>query len=86
MANPVVTAVPKDAWLKVATNVITGSINILKTDAKYRQTYRTTGGTGPTDKDEGASIVGLTEVISSVEAIDVYVYTEVADGIIRVNV
>jgi len=50
MADPVLIACPADVWTKVATNVTTGLINIFKkTNTRYYQTYRDTGGGAPSN-------------------------------------
>ena len=48
MADPAVTALTKDVWTKVATDVVTGQIHRLNNDPVYMQTYRLTGGAAPT--------------------------------------
>jgi len=50
MANPVLTACPADQWTPVAINVTTGLIHIFKkTNTRYYQTYRDTGGGAPSN-------------------------------------
>lgn len=85
MANdPVIIATPKDVWTKVATAVTAGRVWIKNTRPNYLQTYRVTGGGAPTDLSEA---VDLTDgaLISSVDPIDVYVYSEGDDGSVRLD-
>lgn len=85
MADPVIVPCPVNAWTKVATNVKTGLVHILKTDpAVYKQTYRLTGGAAPTNDDGAVPFCGQLE-ISSTDAIDVYIKAVLEDGNVRVD-
>lgn len=87
MADPALIAVPADAWLKVATNVLTGQIHIKKTTpSNYFSTYRDTGGAAPTLQDEGILMPwGKTAQIESSGGIDVYIFCAGAAGRVRVD-
>ncbi len=86
MADPAVVDVPEDAWLKVATNVLTGYVHILKYDALYQQTYRLTGVAAPTLQSEGAEMSRPGAPIEALSGIDVYIYCTSAAGKVRVDV
>lgn len=90
MANPVYPVnVVKDGWRKVATSVVTGTIYKMKTDTTYLQTYRLTGEAAPTLRTEGVRLFQEfpdMERISSPAPIDVYVWCDNEDGILRVDV
>lgn len=92
MANPVITAVPANAWTKVATNVLAGQIHrISNAPNVYLQTYRLTGGGAPTLKSEGVIAFqrgDITEQISASAAIDVYMWADGGGGAgsVRVDV
>lgn len=85
-AYPVVC--PKGAYTKVATGVVTGVLHNKKTDAIYLQTYRVTGEAAPTDRAEAVRMFidnPEEEVISAKEPIDVYVWCDNDDGILRAD-
>jgi hypothetical protein len=88
LANPNIIAVPAGAWLKVATNVLTGFIHTMKRGVMYQQTYRLTGAAAPTvdDPSEGAEMPWPGAPISALAGIDVYIYCTSGDGKIRVDV
>ena len=92
MSNPVVVNITKNVWTKVATNVTTGFVNALipamKQKLLYLQTYRLTGGSAPTAKDEGVQIFNDTTsaVIQSSAGIDVYIMSIYENGEVRVDV
>lgn len=85
MANPDPQTLTADTWTKVAQAVTGGSIDIVTSTPKaYFRSYRVTGDPAP---------VGLADVkrledgedISSISAIDVYVYPLGGTGRITVN-
>ena len=85
MADPVVVTCPKDVWTKVATNVTTGLIHILKTDPDaYYQTYRDTGGAAPVDLSDAVPFDSPLQISASA-GIDVYIQPNGEDGIVRVG-
>lgn len=90
MANPVFIDIPKGAWTKVATGVVTGQIWRAKSGPIYLHTYRLTTGTAPTDSAEGMPIFRDAdpdvEQISSNAAIDVYIYCPDEAGRVRVDI
>jgi hypothetical protein len=86
MANPLVVAITKGAWVKVATSVTTGYIHILRQGVMYQQTYRLTGAPPPVSQAEGARIPEEGVAISSSQLIDVYIWASSKDGSIRVDV
>ena len=85
MADPVITPCPEGEWTKVATNQTTGVIHILSKNPKqYLQTYRDTGEAAPTAIAEAVPFIEhLT--ISAATGIDVYIWTQGADGSVRVD-
>lgn len=85
MADPVITAIPVDTWVKVATGVTTGMVHILKTDPdRYVWTYRDTLGAAPTDDSESVPFNPALQISASA-AIDVYVKTKGEAGSVRVD-
>ena len=88
MADPVITATPKDVWTKVATNKTTGFVHIHKKSASYLQTYRLTGGAVPAagDPAEGVEMLEPGAEIKSSAGIDVYIMALSVDGVVRVDV
>ena len=87
MANPVIVAVPKDVWTKVATSVQRGQISIIGNQpSQFLSTYRLAGDSVPISKDEGIAFSRKSVQIKSKELIDVYIRPEVKDGTIRVDV
>ena len=85
MADPVITACPVDVWTKVATNVTTGFVHILKTDPdRYLQTYRDTGAAAPANND-GAVPFDTPLPISASAGIDVYIQPVGKLGSVRVD-
>lgn len=88
MANPVFVDCIENTWTLVATNVTVGTIH--KVDVSpygYLQTYRVSGGAAPTLRSEGVPIFdqGRSAEISSSEGIDVYLYSMVDRGMVRVD-
>jgi len=88
MADPVFVDCTADAWVPVATNVITGQIwKASNAPRLYLQTYRMTGGAAPTDQAEGVpALISGNDVISATAAIDVYIMAVGAAGRVRVDV
>lgn len=75
MANPSVKTITAGQWIKVATNVTSGVVNILDdTPNKYYQTYRDTGGGAPANGNLSEAIPFDKQfIISAGAGIDVYV-------------
>lgn len=90
MADPTFINIPEGGWTVVATDTTTGLLH--KTShapSVYLQTYRLTGGTAPTlvtDGVEAFKNLSNTEVISSADAIDVYLWAVSADGRVRADI
>lgn len=85
MADPVVVSCTKDVWTKVATNVTTGVVHILKTDPDaYYQTYRVTTNPAPTDLTDAVPFDTPLQ-ISAGAGIDVYIQPKNVDGSVRVD-
>ena len=84
MANPVLVTCLKEVWTKVVTGQTAGVIHVLKDEAKYLQTYRDAGGIAPTTVEEGARFDTQLNISASA-AIDVYVWCQVQDGKVRVD-
>jgi len=89
MADPVIVDIPKGSWKVVATNVTTGQVHkLFEQPNEYLHTYRMTGNPAPSNKNEGIAIFvdnELTELISSVAAIDVYIWCVEENGRVRVD-
>lgn len=88
MADPVLIDCPAGEWTLIAENVVAGLVHRKKTaPSGYFQTYRTTGGTAPTEFEEGVPLFKgeIVEEISSVAHIDVYVWCTDKDGQVRVD-
>lgn len=78
MANPVVTAIPIDTWVKIATGVVAGAVYPLKSlpsGGDYFQTYRVTTDPAPTNGDlsEAKAVPWEGQDINADSAIDVYI-------------
>ena len=89
MPNPAIVACSTGAWTKVATNVQSGFVWLLKTSSFYYHTYRLTGQDAPdpvTDKAEQVRIPKPGLSISASAGIDVYVFCKVIAGSVRVDV
>ena len=84
MANPVVVACPVDTWKIVATNVTSGVIHPLASNAQYLHTYVMTGGAAPTGTAIGVQFLGSLK-IAAAAGIDVYVYAQGNDGSVRAD-
>jgi hypothetical protein len=85
MADPVIVPCPVGAWTKVATNVTTGVIHILKTDPDaYFQTYRVTAGAAPTLDSEAVPFKDSLQISASA-GIDVYVWCKGVAGSVRAD-
>jgi hypothetical protein len=86
MANPTTKFLKADKWVKVATNKTAGFIKQLSRRPRiYRETYRMTGESGPTNNSEGVPWQGALEIKSSAP-IDVYVMSERINGRVRIDV
>lgn len=86
-SNPAVITCTADTWVAVATNVVTGRIYRINSEALYMQTIRLTGEAAPTTNDDGAKLFAdsNSEAISSSAAIDVYVKALNVNGSVRVD-
>jgi len=85
MTNPVVTAVAKGGWVKVATNVTCVSIWVLKPGV-YGWTYRDTAGAAPTLMAESSALNGSGRTFASGTAFDLYLWKSGSeDGSVRVD-
>ncbi len=88
MANPVTVSCTQNEWQIVALNVTAGNVKrLISSPNKYLETYRMTGNPAPTSRAEGIPIFlnGVSEVIESAAAIDVYIMAIGADGSVRVD-
>ena len=95
MANPEIVAIPKAAWLKVASGVFTGFIRKMLNDpSSYYFTTRVADDPEPAVVDpalptfEGVPIFlqGRNAEITATEATDVYMFCTGNDGRVRVDV
>jgi hypothetical protein len=84
MANPAIVACTQSAWVKVATNVLSGNIRIMKS-GMYLVTYRLTGQAAPAN-DNDAVVLDDGEIIQASAGIDVYVKAVGQVGSVRVSV
>jgi hypothetical protein len=84
MANPtLVTISPKNAWQKVATNIVTGRFIIKDSSPdQYLYTYKDTGDPAPTTTPIGNHIDRQLEFSSGVGS-DIYIYAKGEIGIIE---
>lgn len=85
MAKPKIKNLPKNTWIKVATNATSGMVWALTAGPVYLHTYRPTGQAAPTSRAEGVKLDESIQVYSS-EGIDVYVMAAEYDGKVRVDV
>ena len=82
---------PKDEWTKVATGVVTGQIWEKSKKPKpklYFYTYRLTGEAEPTTIDEGVKLFinsVISEEISFLSPVDIYVWPVGNDGVVRAD-
>lgn len=87
MAAPIfVNVTPHDTWTKVATNVKLGSVHRVTVEGRYFHTYQITGGTAPTDTDDGVEFVGKSVPIDSAVGIDVYIFCTAINASVRVDI
>jgi hypothetical protein len=88
MPNPVLTTIPANVWIKVATNVTKGFLHRVNQETTYLQTYRLTGQAAPADFTEAIRMFEQTSVeeISAQVGIDVYVCAIPLEGSVRVDV
>jgi hypothetical protein len=85
MADPTVVAItPADTWVKVATNVTYGAVEVVNQIVEYICTHRDTGNPAPTTMDDGVDLEGYREIRNSV-GIDVYVMARNGVGSVRVS-
>lgn len=84
MANPVLVDCHEGQWTLVATNQTAGIIHVLKDEAKYLHTYRVTGDTAPTTIEEGVRFDTQLNISDSA-GIDIYVWCQIQDGKVRVD-
>ena len=89
-ANPAIIACPADTWVKVATDILVGTIYRRSAIPRvYLQTIRLTGVAAPTDDSDAAELFiesGNNESsISSDAAVDVYVKAVRDAGEVRVD-
>lgn len=85
MADPVIVECPVDEWTLVATNVLSGTVKIVKTDPDaYYETYRMTGNPAPTDLTDGFPFRELLDISDGL-GIDVYIWPKGAAGRVRVD-
>ena len=89
MTNPVLVDCPADTWTKIISGVQTGQIHKQdETPYSYLCTHRDKNTAAPILKSEGVEIFlgeKNRETISSVVAIDIYIYAHRANGRVRVD-
>jgi len=87
-SDPLIVVCAKNAWTKVATDVISGSVHKKSYEPQeYLQTYRVTGNAAPTVLTDGiwAFKNNEPEAISATSGIDVYIYALTSAGSVRVD-
>lgn len=73
MADPTLVAItPANTWVKVATNVTGGFVEVINVSVEYVCTHRDTGNPAPTTRADGVDLEGARRIESDV-GIDVYV-------------
>ena len=75
---------PKNVWMKVVGNVLSGQIWILDPIPDYLITYRPAGGNAPTSQEEGIEIVDV-HVVGTSFPIDIYMMALNYVGRIRLD-
>ena len=90
MANPVFVDCPEETWTKVADNITTGQIHKAKEEPfSYLHTYRISGDPPPPGGfEEGIKIFinnELSDPISFIAGIDLYIFCVNADGRVRID-
>lgn len=82
MADPAIIPIPKDTWVKVATNKLSGQFHQMLTAREYVYTYRDTGGAAPTDQVDAIKMQSTLKISTSIP-IDIYILCKGEDGSIR---
>jgi len=86
MANPQLLTLTADAWNKVAQSVTGGQIHIITSiPTAYFTFYKVAGDAAPVGLNIGEQRLFDSEDISSISAIDVYVYPVGGTGKLRVD-
>lgn len=90
MADPVFVDCTEDEWTKVATNITTGQIHKANEEPfSYLHTYRISGDPPPSGGfEEGIMIFlnnELSEPISFISGIDLYIFCVKVDGRVRID-
>ena len=86
MADPTVTALTRDTWIKVATNITAGTFDVVRfgTQAVF-QTYRMTGNAAPTDLTDGIVLTANQLIVAAPAAIDLYLYAQDHTSKVRIS-
>lgn len=85
IANPVIKSLKKDEWRLVASNVTKCDLWLIDEGQNALYTYRITGGTAPTDKNEGVRFIKPYMFIRFDYAIDIYVMALENNGHLSVH-
>lgn len=89
MVGPNFVNCPKNVWTLVAAGVTTGTLHKWdKSPYGYLQTYVDAGDSAPTLKADGvaAFVESNIEIIAHTSLIDVYLYSLLDDGRVRVDI
>lgn len=88
MGNPTVIPIAADTWVKIATAVQIGAVEIRNSGPdQYRHDFRVTGSAAPTNQATARSFdKSGTENIASSIPIDVYIYSSGVAGSVLVLV
>ena len=82
--STVVSITPADTWVKVASNVTFGVIEVINQVVEYACTHRDAAGPAPTDRDDAVDLEGYRE-INNDAGIDVYVMAIGGVGEVKVS-
>lgn len=88
MAAPAIVTCTASAWVKVATNVTSYTINRLINNVDYLHTYVLTGVAAPSDLSTAKRIFANEdrEAFSNAAAVDAYIYVQgTVNGSVRVD-
>lgn len=84
MNNPLIVEIPKNTWIKVVSDVVTGNIGKSDDTVVYYYTYRLKDSPAPTVADQGLIWSNNILSISATEFIDVYIRSVNANGRVEV--
>ena len=75
MSNPLDVEIDPEQWVKIASEVCYGKLWLIKLQERYNYTYRVAGEPAPSNGvEDGVPIQDPSFIISSVEAVDIYIW------------